>query len=104
MRPYFYVAATVLLVFSLYTDWVVWQHGYLGFVHLALREPWGMQMLLDLGIALALFSTWMIPDAKARGHSPWLWLVLTGTMGSIGPLGYLTWRGFCEWRATKRGA
>jgi hypothetical protein len=85
-------ALAVLVPFLVYTDVVALQHGYLGFLELALREPWGMQMLLDLSISLGLFATFAIPDARERGIHVWPYLVACVFLGSIGALGYLVHR------------
>lgn len=47
------------------------------------------QVFFDLVIALGLFLVWMWRDATAAGRNPWPWLVLTLSVGSIGPLVYL---------------
>jgi hypothetical protein len=47
------------------------------------------QVFFDLVIALSLFLVWMWRDATSAGRNPWPWLVLTLSVGSIGPLVYL---------------
>jgi hypothetical protein len=84
----------VLLVFTVYSVYVVVTHGYFGFLTVAWREPWAMQMLLDLTIALTLFTRWMIPDARRRGISWWPYLAACVALGSIGALAYLVRRAF----------
>jgi hypothetical protein len=79
----------ILLAFSALTVLALIHHGVTGifshqFVNLA-----GMQVFLDLVIALALFLVWMWRDARAAGRNPWPWLLLTLVVGSIGPLIYL---------------
>lgn len=85
------VVLVVLLAFGAYSVGVVWQHGYFGFLAL-LSEPWGPQVLIDLVLAIFFFTAWMIPDAKRRGISPWPYLGLCATLGSLGALGYLLHR------------
>jgi hypothetical protein len=87
------VAAGVLLAFTVYSLWVVAGHGYTGFLALAWREPWGMQMLLDLVIACSFGIGWMIADAKKHAVTPWPFVVTTIFLGSIGLLGYVVVRG-----------
>ena len=82
----------VLAVFTAYSVWVAVQAGPLGFLSLAAREPWGMQMLLDLAIALVFVSGWMIADARRRGTRSWPFIALAVAVGSIGPLWYLLLR------------
>lgn len=83
--------ALLLLVFGAYSALVVAQHGYFGFLAL-LREPWGPQVLIDLALAVGLFVSWMVPDARRRGISPWPYLGLCLTLGSLGALSYLVRR------------
>jgi hypothetical protein len=82
------------VLFGGYTLWVMSQDGVLGFLPLAGREPWALQMLLDLFIMLGLFAVWLVPDARALGLNPWPYVLLTLTMGSPGALFYLVRRGF----------
>jgi hypothetical protein len=86
------VLATVLVAFLGYSVYVSEIAGPIGFLELALREPWGMQMLLDVGISMGLFSAWLIPDARARGVMAWPWIVACFAVGSIGALAYLVSR------------
>ena len=87
-----WAARVVLLVFAGWTTIVVIDHGYTGFLQLAAEQHWGAQMLVDLGIALVLFTLWMIDDARGRGTTVWPFVVLTLFTGSIGPLLYLSLR------------
>lgn len=82
----------VLAAFGAYSVHVVLAHGYFGFLAVAAREPWGMQMLLDLTIAVTLFTCWMIPDARRRGIAWWPYLAACVALGSIGALAYLVRR------------
>jgi len=87
------VAALLLAAFGAYSMWVVLGHGYTGFLALASREPWGMQMLLDLVIACSFGIGWMTADARKRGITTWPFIVTTVFLGSVGLLGYVVWRG-----------
>ena len=49
--------------------------------------------MVDLTIALSLVTVWMWRDARARGVVLVPYLLLTATLGSIGPLLYLLLRG-----------
>jgi hypothetical protein len=93
------VAASILLAFTIYSLWVVAGHGYTGFLALAWREPWGMQMLLDLIIACAFGIGWMTGDAKKHAITTWPFIVTTIFLGSIGLLAYVVVRGLTR-RAT----
>jgi len=86
--------ALPLLAFSAYTGLIIFTDpdGYLGFVWLALRERWAMQMLLDVGLALTLFLLWMWRDAKERRIFVWPYVIACLALGSIGALAYLLHR------------
>lgn len=88
-RPLFLLVA---LVFTVYSALVVVEHGYIGFLTVSLREPAAMQMLVDLGLALVLVSSWMVVDARRRNRAAWPWLLATLLLGSMGPLWYLALR------------
>jgi len=87
------ISAVVLAAFGAFSIWVVATQGYLGFLALAGREPWGLQLLLDLGIALSFAVGWMARDARARGVAIWPYVVTTVLLGSIGILAYAVRRG-----------
>jgi hypothetical protein len=89
-----WLALVVLVPFLAFSLHLVETQGYLGFLYLAARERWGLQMLLDLVISCSLVLTWLVPDARRRGLASWPWIALTLTLGSIGLLGYLVRRGF----------
>jgi hypothetical protein len=86
------VLCLVLATFGAYSVHVVATHGYFGFLTLAAREPWALQMLLDVFISVGLFTCWMIPDARRRGIAWWPYLVACIGLGSIGALAYLVRR------------
>ena len=82
----------VFAAFSIYTSIVVMNHGYTGFIELALTGAWGAQMFIDLSIALILFTIWMVPDARERAIPAWPYFLAILTTGSIGALAYLVHR------------
>jgi hypothetical protein len=86
-------AAAILAGFGAFSLWVVYGHGYTGFLTLAGREPWALQMLLDLVLGLSFAVGWMRGDAKRRGLSAWPYIVVTLFLGSIGLLAYVVRRG-----------
>ena|ERR1051325_10193399 len=94
IRPLSLVAALVLAVFGAFSMWVVVTQGYFGYLTLAGREPWALQMLIDLVIALALAVGWMIGDARKRRIATWPYIVATVVLGSIGILAYCVRSGF----------
>lgn len=87
-----WIAILILVPFGAYSTWVVIEHGYFGFVSLGADGGWGLQVLLDLAISLFFVSSVMIKDARERKVMVWPWLLLTVTLGSIGPLLYLAFR------------
>ena len=82
----------VFAAFSIYTSMVVMNHGYTGFLELALTGGWGAQMFIDLSIALILFTIWMVPDARERAIPAWPYFLAILTTGSVGALAYLVHR------------
>lgn len=78
----------IFLPFAAYSSYVLVQVGYWGIFE-AHFHPAGMQVLSDLVIACTLLMVWMWRDAAASGRNVWPFLVLTLTMGSIGPMLYL---------------
>ena len=86
------IATLVLIPFALYSLWVVVAHGPLGFLTLARREPWAMQMFIDLGIYCVLGIVWMVSDARRRQVRVWPFVLVAILAGSLGPLAYLALR------------
>ena len=84
----------VLLPFTVFSVEVILAKGYFGFLSVAAQEPWGMQMLLDLAIALFLVGAWIRNDARDRGLPSLPYLLLLPFLGSIGALAYLVHRAF----------
>lgn len=99
MKPRLVLLLVVLVAFTVYTLGVVAERGYTGFLELAVAEPWGGQMFVDLVIALTLFLVWMVRDARERGIAAWPYALLVLTTGSIGALAYLVHRTVREERA-----
>ena len=79
----------LLADFAALNVWVVWEHGYLGFLDLVLANSATVAVLVDLTIALGLVTVWLWRDARDRGVSPLPYVGLTVFFGSIGPLLYL---------------
>ena len=92
MKPRTVITAVVLLAFTAYSLIVVFQHGYFGFATLAWHQPWAMQMLIDLSIALFLVSRWLKRDAQTRGINALPYLIALPFLGSISPLIYMVHR------------
>ncbi len=83
---------TVLIGFSAFSGYAVYQYGYLGLFEQGLANAASIQVLLDLTIALSLVTIWMWQDARKQGIAPLPYVILTLTLGSIGPLLYLVRR------------
>ena len=86
-----FLIGLVLLLFSVYTGWVVWQFGYTSVFTVTLQQHPSTQVLLDLYIAGSLLFWIMILDNKRQGRAvkkviPYL--VVTMFLGAIGPLIY----------------
>jgi len=78
----------LLLPFTAYTIWVLATVGYIGLIKAHLH-PAGIQVATDLVLMAILLLVWMWRDAQASGRRVWPYLLLTLTLGSIGPFSYL---------------
>jgi hypothetical protein len=85
----------VFIPFTVFSVEVALQHGPLGFLALG-REPWGLQVLLDLFISLFVVVGWIRRDAKERGLPFLPYLVAVPLLGSVGTLAYLVHRSFAS--------
>lgn len=92
------IALLVLATFGTFSLWVVFTQGYAGFLSLSAREPWALQMLLDLVIACSFVIAWMVKDARKHGITVWPYVAMTFPLGSIGVLVYLVRRGLAATR------
>ncbi|MBY0399311.1 DUF2834 domain-containing protein [Myxococcota bacterium] len=93
MTPRNLLVLLVLVAFSGYTALVVAETGYVGFFRNLFSNPVGIQVFIDLSIALGLILGWMRCDAR-RNELPFLpYLAATLLLGSIGTLAYLLHRG-----------
>src|SRR5262245_29366025 len=87
------LVGVVFVAFAGLNLYVVEQYGYLGFWQLVTANAATIAAMVDLTIALTLVTVWMWRDARARGIVLVPYLVLTATLGSIGPLLYLLLHG-----------
>ena len=92
MKLRLFSVIAVFAAFTIYTAIVVMNHGYTGFLELALTGGWGAQVFIDLCIALILFTVWMVPDAREQGIPAWPYFLAILTTGSVGALAYLVHR------------
>lgn len=95
-----WVIGIVLADFMVFNAYVIAQYGYIGFMREVVSSLVGVQLLVDLTIALALIAVWMWNDAKRRGLSAVPYMVVGLFLGSVGPLLYLLRTGGSE--ATER--
>ncbi len=90
MRPWLFWALLVDFVgFTAFTGWILLQYGPTGWIPIAFANPVSTLVTVDLFIALSMVMWWVYVDAKARGVSPWPYLVLTLGTGSVGTLLYV---------------
>jgi len=81
--------SAVLASFVALTLYAVYHHGYVAFFQLHTFNAIGVQIFVDLVLALCIILWWMVRDARTRGISPIPFVVLTLALGSIGPMLYL---------------
>lgn len=85
----------IFIAFVAYTIWAVLEVGFIGL----LTNPQtfagtsvpigGLQIAIDLVIAIVIATGFLWKDAKARGINYWPFLILTLFTGSIALLAYL---------------
>jgi len=78
-----FLAATLALVADV---------GVTGFYREVASSPVGIQVFVDLAIALGLVLIWMRTDAREHGLPYFPYVVVTLAIGSVGPLAYLLHR------------
>lgn len=84
--------AVILADFSALTAYAIYQVGYVGFFESLFGSIVGIQLFVDLVIALSVVMAWMWRDARERGVSAAPYIVATLLLGSVGPLAYLIGR------------
>lgn len=86
----------VLFDFVALTAYTIVTEGYATFVPIAWdfanASFWGLQIIIDFLLAVAIGLGFVFTDARARDINPWPFVALTLTLGSIGLLGYLIHR------------
>lgn len=83
----------VLVPFTAFTFSVMARHGVLGFLALAGREPWGLQVFLDLMVSLFFAGAWIANDAKRWHIAPLPYLIALPLLGSPAAMLYAVHRG-----------
>jgi hypothetical protein len=94
----------VLAAFGALSAIALAEVGYLGILLPQFQSAGGVQVLVDLVIALTLAMLWMVADARRHRRVVWPWLVATLLLGSFGPLGYLLAGALRERRAGRSAA
>ncbi len=86
----------VLAEFVALTGYAIFSEGFLAFVpiasEIATGSFWGLQILIDFVLAVAIGLGFVLFDARRRGLRAWPFVALTLSLGSIGLLGYLVYR------------
>lgn len=84
------ILLTVLVLFGLLTATGIIIDGVPVAVFDAITFNWhSVQIYIDLVIAVAVICAWIYRDARARGRSPWPWIVAAAIVGMFSPLVYL---------------
>ena len=83
------LSIVILVPFLVLTAYAVWKVGYVGIFDYHRHSPAGWQVFTDLVIALILLLSFLVPEARRRGRAVWPWILMTLTLGSIGPLLFL---------------
>lgn len=83
------VPAGLAVGFAGWSAYAVADDGLLGFWPLHTQSPWGVQVFLDLLLMAVVAWHLLLPRLAAAGLSPWPWLVLVLSTGSIGMLAAL---------------
>ena len=84
--------SSVIALFGVLSALALRDVGYFGIIAPHFQSWGGAQVIVDLVIVCALGCLWMIEDARARGISPWPFVVATVFTGSFGILFYLVAR------------
>lgn len=82
------LALVALLAFGTLSAWAVAAVGYFGILEYHLKNPGGIQVLVDLVLACTISMAMIVADARRRGSNPWPYVALTLPLGSIGLLAY----------------
>jgi hypothetical protein len=88
----------VLDAFLLLNGWALYQFGLVKLFAAVLENQAAWVFVADLVISLSLVTVWMVNDAQKRRTSLLPYVLITMTLGSIGPLLYLIRR---EWSASR---
>ena len=76
--------ATLSVLFLIFSAYAVALEGPLGFWTEHTRNSWGNQIWFDLLLAAGIGWSFIVPQAKALGMRPLIWVFLVGSTGCIG--------------------
>ena len=88
------VPGLLLVGFLAQTARALLDHSYVGFFLIANANTATKLLMLDLVLALGLFTVWMVRDARGRQGSYLPYIAITVLFGVAGPLLYLVTRGW----------
>jgi hypothetical protein len=74
--------AVTLVVFLTWSIWLIHDDGLIGLFTLLRDSDWGAQVFADLGIALVVAWSLLVPQARAQGVPVWPYLIATPFIGS----------------------
>ena len=83
------IAIGMLIPFSALTVYALVDVGPAQIFATQLSSSGGLQVWVDLLIAIVLILMWMVPDARRKGRRAWPYVLLALAAGSFGPLLYL---------------
>jgi len=79
----------MLVPFTVLSAYAVYDVGFVGVLEHQFSSSGGVQVWVDLAIALIFLMTWMVPHAKRTGRNPWPYVVATLIAGCFGPMSYI---------------
>jgi hypothetical protein len=97
------IPVLAFLAFTIFSIEVVVADGILGFVPFVSNENWGMQMMLDIVLAVAGFLVLAGPEAKRLDIPFAPYVVASLALGSVGVLAFFVHRGIVLGRQARDG-
>lgn len=94
----------MFLVFTGWTLFVLASYGVPGLISLLSENGLAQQIFVDLCIGVIVAWTWLVPEAKRLGITPWGYLIVTPIVGSIALLAFLIQRELILRRSVTPGA
>ncbi len=82
------LSIVLLVPFTALTGYALYDIGFMGVFEHQFSNSGGLQVWIDLAIAVTLILFWLVPNAKRTGRNPWPYVIITMIAGSFGPLLY----------------